>query len=67
MGDAFFGGGSESSAGCFPIILHAVDECFKGLVEGVLNHLGMLDISVQSRLVSEVEVVGKPLRRRQLG
>ena len=59
LGDAFFGGGGESSAGCLLIILHAVDEGFKGLVEGILNHLGMLDVGVERGLVSEVEVVGE--------
>ena len=58
LGDAFFRGRSESSAGCFPIILRAMKECFKGLVEGVLNHLRTLDVGVENRLVSEVEVVG---------
>ena len=58
LGDAFFGGGGESSAGCFPIIFHAVDEGFEGLVEGFLNHLRMVDVGVESGLVSEVEVEG---------
>ena len=58
MGYAFFGGQSESCAGGFPIILHTVDDCFKGLVEGVLNHLGMLDVGEECRLAAEVEIVG---------
>ena len=59
LGDAFYGGRRESSAGNFPVFLHAVKECFKGLVGGVTNHLEMLDVGVESRLVSEVEVVGE--------
>ena len=41
LGDAFFGGQSESSAGGLPC-----DEGkFQGLDEGVLNHSGVLDVS----------------------
>ena len=56
--DAFFGCQGESSAGFFPILLHAEKEGFKGLVEGVFNHVGMLDVGVECRLVSEVEELG---------
>ena len=48
--DAFVGCQGESSAGLFPILLHAEKERFKGLVEGVLNHLRMLDVGVVRRL-----------------
>ena len=57
MRDAFFGCQGESSAGLFPILLHAEKERFKGLVEGVFNHFGMLDVWVERRLVTEVEDV----------
>ena len=56
--DAFVGCQGESSAGLFPILLHAEKERLKGLVEGVFNHVGMLDVWAERRLVSEVEEVG---------
>ena len=36
----------------------SVEESLEGLVKGGLNHLGVLNVGEQSRLVSEVEVVG---------
>ena len=58
MGNAFLGGIGEGCTGGVPVFLHSVEEGLKGLVEGVLNHLGVLDVGEQSRLVSEVEVIG---------
>ena len=58
MGDAFLGGSSEGGARGFPVFLHTVEEGFEGLVEGVLNHVGVFDIREESGLVPEVKVVG---------
>ena len=65
--DAFFGCQGESSAGLFLILLHAEKERFKGLVEGVFNHLGVRDVWVERRLVSEVDEVGGEYGRCERG
>ena len=58
LGDAFLGSIGEGCTGGVPVFLHTVEEGLAGLIEGVLRHLGVLDIGEKSRLVSEVEVVG---------
>ena len=58
MGDAFLGGIREGCTGGVPVFLHSVEEGLEGLVEGVLNYLGVLDVGEERRLVSEVELLG---------
>ena len=59
MGDAFLAGSSVCGARGIPVFLHVVEECLKRRVDGILNHLGVLDVGQEGRLLSEVEVVGQ--------
>ena len=59
LGDAFLVGSSVCGARGIPLFPHAVEECPERRIDGIINHIGVLDVGQEGRLLSEVEVVGQ--------